>query len=124
MIGTWLSGLPMAGPIFLGSAARRRKSKDLTQRAQRKGGEKSEKDRGVHRRDAKSAEKGTGRKLRRTGKIAYATSHGAGGVCSGVGDWFGADAEDFALVGFDYFEAKAVGVNYFAGAGDVARYAI
>ena len=49
---------------------------------------------------------------------------GAGGVCSGVGDWFGAYAEDFALVGFDYFEAEAVGVYYFAGAGDVAGDAI
>jgi hypothetical protein len=33
------------------------KSKDLTQRTQRKGGEKSEKDRGVYRRDAEGAEK-------------------------------------------------------------------
>ena len=50
--------------------------------------------------------------------------HCAGGVRGGVGDWFGAHAEDFALVGFDYFEAKAIGVYYFAGAGDVAGYAI
>lgn len=49
---------------------------------------------------------------------------GAGGVCSGVGDWFGANAEDFALVGFDYFEAEAIGVYHFTGAGNVTGYAI
>jgi hypothetical protein len=49
---------------------------------------------------------------------------GAGGGGGGFGDELGADAEDFALVGFDYFEAEAVGVYHFAGAGDVAGYAI
>jgi len=36
------------------------KSKDFTQRAQRKSGEKSEKDDDVYRRDAEGAEKGNG----------------------------------------------------------------
>ena len=57
---------------------------------------------------------------------AYATnsSHGAGGRSGGVGNGFGADAEDFALVGFDNLEAEAVGVYHFARPGDVAGYTI
>ena len=47
---------------------------------------------------------------------------GGGGCCGGGG--FGADAENFALVGFEDFEAKTVSVNDFAGFGDVASYAI
>lgn len=46
--------------------------------------------------------------------------HGAGGVRCGTGDGFGADAEDFALIGFDYFEAQAVGFHYLTGARNVA----
>ena len=59
-----------------------------------------------------------------TGENACATGplDGTGG--RGCRDRFGADAQHLALISFDYFEAQAVGIDYFAGAGDVTGYAI
>src|SRR5277367_6790547 len=55
-----MQGRFIGSAIGSGVAMGSRKSKDLTQRTQRKGGEKSEKDKGVYRRDAEGAEKGEG----------------------------------------------------------------
>src|SRR5271156_1082877 len=52
-----------------GWSAARRKSKDLTQRSQRKGGEKSEKDGGVNGRDGEGAEKVKGFGIEKAGEI-------------------------------------------------------
>jgi hypothetical protein len=117
----------VAGPIFLKRASRAEDAEKTVKRRIAKRCGAKERQRSFGRQDANAPASGSrcsGHRQKteqHRGANAYATGalNGAGGRGCGVRDGFGADAQDFALIGFDYFEAQAVGVDYFAGAGNV-----